>query len=90
VDTSIGKRIRTKRLAKDLTQKELGKAVGVTKTAVSNWERGDANGMRPDALYRLLTLFRMRDNGEWLIYGEKGAPQIEAPKRRKPHSNGGS
>jgi transcriptional regulator with XRE-family HTH domain len=88
---SIGKRIQSLRVAKSLTQTELGNAVGVSKTAVSNWEQGYANGMRIDAFYRLLALFDMTDNGEWLIYGDKGPPRIAIPvKRRKHQNNGGS
>jgi putative transcriptional regulator len=45
-------RILELREAKELTQEQLAKAVGVTKSAVSHWEKGIA----PPALHRLPAL----------------------------------
>lgn len=38
--TSVGARIRARRIQADLTQVELAQAVQVGQTAVSQWERG--------------------------------------------------
>jgi transcriptional regulator with XRE-family HTH domain len=70
----IGKRIRKARELLEFTQEELGEKVGVTKAAVSGWERGGGNRMKLLVFYELLRVLKMRDNGRWLIFGDKGPP----------------
>ena len=70
----IGKRIRQRREKLGFTQEELGGKVGVTKAAVSGWERGGGNRMKLVVFYELLRVLKVRDNGAALIFGEKGPP----------------
>lgn len=42
--------IRTKRLEKNLTMKELSKKVGVSEATISRWESGDIKNMRQNKL----------------------------------------
>lgn len=64
---SMGQRIRRLREAKRLSQPELGKLIGVTKGAVSQWERGDTQNIRLKNLLRLLSV--LGTDTEYLVYG---------------------
>lgn len=46
----IGQRIKEAREAAGFTQGELGKAAGVSASAVSQWENGDVKGLKPENL----------------------------------------
>lgn len=41
--TSIGERIQARRKAAKMSQPDLGRAVGVSKVSVSQWESGDTS-----------------------------------------------
>ena len=49
----IGALIREKRLAKGLTQEELGEIVGVQKSAVAKWENGRVSEIKRSTLKKL-------------------------------------
>ncbi len=69
----LGEQIKTFRRKKGLTQEELGKRIGVTTQAVSNWERGgvpdaellpdiaDALGVTTDMLFGRSSLKKLED-----------------------------
>jgi transcriptional regulator with XRE-family HTH domain len=67
MDESMGKRIRTLRESKQLTQTELANMVGVAKTTVSAWETGYADNIRLPALHRLLEV--LGTSLGYLLYG---------------------
>lgn len=49
----IGNLIRTKRIEKGLTIKQLAELVGVSESAVSRWETGNISNMRRDRIFNL-------------------------------------
>lgn len=65
---NLGSRIKMLRESKGLTQEELGRMVGVTKGAVSQWEHGLV------ANIKLLTVIKLCDvlgtNLHYLVKGE--------------------
>ena len=50
---NIGQKIREARKAKNMTQSELGAKVGVQKSAVSKWERGETQNIKRSVLQKL-------------------------------------
>lgn len=72
---TMGDRIRTFREARKLTQDALGKAVGVTKIAVSQWEGGSTKNIKLETFLALLRA--LKTDYEYLVYGadrEPGSP----------------
>ena len=69
----IADRVKQLRNELGLNQEELGRLAGVTKSAVSQWERGLTQPQR-DALMALQS--RKRINPDWVIHG-KGSPFID-------------
>ena len=63
----VADRIRLIRKTLNLTQQELGKAAGVTKSAVSQWERGSTAPER-NALLALLRAYGI--SPDWVITGQ--------------------
>lgn len=63
---SIGQRIRTGRLAKGLSQREVGRRLGVTKNAVSLWEKDRA---APTAGHLRQLAVELEFDSEWLATG---------------------
>ena len=71
-DDGIGARIRAARREKGLTQEALADAVGVSRSAVAQWET-DRAGQVTGNLTRVATA--LGTNVEWLMHGtEKRAP----------------
>lgn len=72
----IGQKIRDARIAKGLTQEELGKIVGVQKSAVAKWENGRVQNIKRRTLQKLADTLELR--GSDLIIGNdpEGAAQI--------------
>jgi putative transcriptional regulator len=71
INESMGTRIRALREAKALTQTDLAIAVGVTKTAVSAWETGQALNIRLQTFLRVLNVLGV-SKPEDLIWGTQG------------------
>lgn len=61
----IGERIKLRRMKLKLTQEQVGKIVGVTKTSVSQWEKGD---YEPKSLMKLAKALKCTP--EWLETGK--------------------
>lgn len=57
--TSIGRKIRELRLSHDLTQEQLGKILGVNKSAVQKYESGDVKNLKRETIKRLCNQFRV-------------------------------
>ena len=56
--TSIGGRIKQLRLSHNLTQEQLGKILGVNKSAVQKYEAGDVKNLKRETIKRLCNQFR--------------------------------
>jgi transcriptional regulator with XRE-family HTH domain len=69
---TMGDRIRTLREARRLTQEQLGKEVGVSKGAVSQWENGSTKNIKLGTFLALLGV--LRTDYEYLIYGPERGP----------------
>ena len=64
---TMGDRIKTLRQARGLTQEQLGELVGVSKSAVSQWEGGGVANIKLPTFLRLLEA--LRTDAEYLIFG---------------------
>ncbi len=65
---TMGERIRQLRIARGLTQEQLAKRSGVTKSAVSQWEDGSTKNLKLQTF--LLVLDALGTDANFLIYGE--------------------
>ena len=76
--TSIGRRIKELRLSHDLTQEQLGKILGVNKSAVQKYEAGDVKNLKRETIKRLCNHFRaypydfIFETGEYWLDNEFG------------------
>lgn len=73
---NIGDRIKSSREAKGLSQRELGKRVGVQSQSVSQWESGTTKALRPENL--LAVADELGVSIRWLISG-RGARDPSIP-----------
>jgi transcriptional regulator with XRE-family HTH domain len=78
---TMGDRIRTLREARKLTQEGLGSEVGVTKSAVSQWEAGATQNIKLKTFLTLLEV--LRTDYEYLVYGADRAPLPPRGKGQK-------
>ena len=80
---TIGLRIREARQQYDISQGGLAKRIGVTQSAISQWESGDVRGLKPTNL--LATARALGINIQWLVYGtgqkrgSRGHPATRVP-----------
>ncbi len=74
----LGTRIRAVRLAQGLTQEQLARAVGVTRSAVAQWETGRA-GQVGGNLTRIAQV--LGTNAAFLLSGEQDAGAAPLPLR---------
>lgn len=69
---TMGEQIRSLRQARGLTQVDLARAVGVTKSAVCQWEDGSTQNIR---LAHFMALLRaLGTDAPYLIWGADRAP----------------
>lgn len=69
---TMGERIRQLRKARNMTQEEFGNAVGVSKSAVSQWEDGSTKNLKLETFLRVVET--LHTDAEFLIFGpERGA-----------------
>jgi len=71
VPLGLGQRIKSAREARGWTQPELGRAVGVSKSAVSQWEKGVVQNLKLGNLFAVAQVLG-RDVRE-LVFGEAHA-----------------
>jgi DNA-binding XRE family transcriptional regulator len=64
---TMGDRIRQLRNARALTQEGLGRLVGVTKSAVSQWEDGSTKNLKLETFLRVCEA--LKTDAEYLIWG---------------------
>jgi transcriptional regulator with XRE-family HTH domain len=72
--TSVGGRIATARQARGLTMEALAKKIGVTKSAISQWEHGKIDNISADNLLKLAAALEVSPRWLWLWKDEKGRP----------------
>ena len=72
--STIGKRLKAKRLEQGLNQKAVADVAGVTNAAVSKWEANGGESM--SAIVALKLSERLNINPFWLIFG-RGQPTDE-------------
>lgn len=85
---SMGERIRRLREAQNLTQTRLGELVGVSKSAVSQWEDGSTANIKLTVFLALCEA--LRTDPHYLVYGPERAPKDPAAtgRHRSPSSKG--
>jgi repressor LexA len=69
---TMGDRIRMLRDAKGLSQEQLGKLVGVTKSAVSQWENGTTQNIKLEEFLTLVDVLGTKPH--YLVYGAERGP----------------
>lgn len=84
---TMGNRIRRLRVARGLTQPEFAKLVGVTKSAVSQWEDDSSKNLKLTVLSRVLDV--LHTDLKYLVWGEARDPGGVAPAT-KVRRRGGS
>lgn len=76
----MGMRIHNKRRELDLTLEELGKKLGVQKSAISKWEKGEVVNIKREYIDKMAKIFDV--SPQWLM-GYETAPEVtltyEAP-----------
>ena len=65
---NIGDKIRTARIAKGMTQEELGKILGVQKSAIAKYEKGRVVNIKRSTLKKISDVLEIRPSE--LIYEE--------------------
>lgn len=63
--SDMGERIRQKRIEQGLSLEELGKMLGVQKTAVSKWELGAVENIKRNTIEQMANIFRC--SPAWLM-----------------------
>lgn len=85
---TMGDRLRRLRVARGLTQPEFAKLVGVTKSAVSQWEDDSSKNLKLAVLARVLDV--LNTDLKYLVWGEARGPAGAAPLSTKVRRRGGS
>ncbi len=85
---TMGERLKRLRVARGLTQPELAKLVGVTKSAISQWEDGSTKNLKLSILARVLDA--LGTDLQYLVWGENRAPNGPAPSNRPRRRFSGS
>ena len=78
---TMGDRIRTLRESRTLSQEDMGKIIGISGAAVSQWESGATKGIRPENFLRFCAYFTV--DPYWLVFGAEGDPQVLAFGRKQ-------
>jgi transcriptional regulator with XRE-family HTH domain len=79
---TMGDRIRQLRGARGMTQEQFGKLVGVSKSAVSQWEDGSTKNIKLSTF--LLVLEVLHTDANYLIWGLARTPGGGAPRKLPP------
>lgn len=87
---TMGDRIRRLREARGLKQPQFAKLVGVTKSAVSQWETGGTANLKLPVLARVLEV--LHTDLHYLVWGERRGPSggsgAPHPARRRTGEQG--
>ena len=71
---TMGKRINQKREELGLTMEELGKQLGVNKSTISKWERGEVENIKRSLIWKMSAIFHCAP--EWLM-GFEGSQNVQ-------------
>ena len=74
----IGEKIRDARLAKGLTQEELGKLVGLQKSAIAKYENGRVVNIKRSTLQKLANALDLRGSDLIIESNPKEAAELSA------------
>lgn len=74
----IGKKIREARLAKNLTQEELGNIVGLQKSAIAKYENGRVVNIKRSTLQKLAKALGLRGSDLIIEADPVGAAELSA------------
>ena len=74
----IGEKIRNARIAKGLTQEELGKMVGLQKSAIAKYENGRVVNIKRSTLQKLTQALNLRGSDLVIEADPKGAAEFDA------------
>lgn len=84
MDETMGGRIRGLRESRKMSQDDLGRVLGITGAAVSQWESDATKNIKPDNLLMFCSLFSA--DPYWLVFGADGPPKLDqagtSPPRR--------
>jgi transcriptional regulator with XRE-family HTH domain len=72
---TMGQRIKILRCREQLTQRQLGKLLGVTPQAVCLWESGITASIRAEVFIRLVKTFDI--DYVFLCWGDEGMPPLD-------------
>lgn len=75
--------IKEKRIALNLTMKEVADYVGVTEATISRWESGDIANMRRDRIYKLSQVLNLSPLVIMGIEEEQHPVEEELPQDKK-------
>lgn len=82
---TMGDRIKRLRVARGYTQEAFGRLVGVTKSAVSQWEDGSSKNVKLGTFVRVLEV--LHTDANYLIWGDARtgpAPSPAGTRRLRP------
>jgi transcriptional regulator with XRE-family HTH domain len=85
---TMGERLKRLRVARGYTQPEFARLVGVTKSAVSQWEDDSTKNLKLTTLARVLDV--LGTDLQYLVWGENRAPASTPPGAkpfRRRHSS---
>jgi transcriptional regulator with XRE-family HTH domain len=71
ISSTVGSRIKHARLAAKLTQRQLAKPCGVTRSAISQWETGTVQGIDATALNAAAKALGV--SLDWILFGKSDA-----------------
>ena len=74
----IGEKIRNARIAKGLTQEELGKMVGLQKSAIAKYENGKVVNIKRSTLQKLAQALNLRGSDLVIEADPKGSAEFDA------------
>lgn len=84
---TMGERIKALRQARGMTQAQLAQAVGVTKSAVSQWEIGLTENVRLRTFMALVDV--LKTDVAFLVYGPNRASGAGSARTRTPRTGTG-
>lgn len=76
---NVGEKIRTARIAKGMTQEELGKILGLQKSAIAKYEKGRVVNIKRSTLKKISEVLEIRPSE--LIYEEIEKSPAETAER---------
>jgi transcriptional regulator with XRE-family HTH domain len=79
---TMGTRIRQLRVARGLTQPELGELCGVSKSAVSQWEDGSTEDIKLKPFLRLCEA--LQTDAHYLVFGPQREDPSSTGRHRRP------